>query len=280
MRICDRTRFKSPSHYLDYQFKIASSHVVPLLERQQVPLHLPVIDVGCSSGGFAIALATALKTPVFGIDISSSHIDLANQAAKEAGVEAYFEVKDFFKEPLPESRFGLIVLRDVIEHLPDTEGVLRSLRRAVALDGRLYLTFPPWRGPYAGHQHNATGIGRFFPYMHSVAPQTFLKLLHRWEAPREQWLADERQIFATRLSRRRFERILRATGWEIRYRETYFLRPAFIDLGLPTMANGWIGRLPLLGEVLTTECEYLLAPVRGADVVREQFTQKTRIDKM
>lgn len=102
------------------------------------------------------------------------------------------------------------------------------------------------------------------PYFHALAPNYFLSLLERWEPERVDWLADERRIFQNRLSRKKFERIAHETGWNIHYRQTYFLRPAFIRMGLPTVPNGMIGRLPVIGEVLSTACEYLLKPTVSA----------------
>lgn len=79
------------------------------------------------------------------------------------------------------------------------------------------------------------------------------------EAGDEAWLTDERQIFANRLTRRKFERLAKDAQWTIRYRQTYLLRPALMRMGLPTIPNGFVGRLPWVGEPLTTACEYLLA---------------------
>ena len=101
------------------------------------------------------------------------------------------------------------------------------------------------------------------PYLHALSPKLFLKLLHRWEGARTDWLADEIQICKNQLTRQQFEDMLDRTGWDISYRQTYFIRPAFMRMGLPTIPNGLIGRLPLIGESLTTACEYLLVPRRG-----------------
>ena len=98
------------------------------------------------------------------------------------------------------------------------------------------------------------------PYLHVIAPSVFLNLLHAWEPTQYAWLAEMRQIAANRLTMRKFEQLLRHSGWKIAYRKTYFLRPAFLRMGLPKVSNGWLGRLPLIGESISTGCEYLLRP--------------------
>jgi ubiquinone/menaquinone biosynthesis C-methylase UbiE len=234
--------------------------MLPLFQRLNVPTNRPILDVGCGKGGCAITLAQALSTPVSGIDIREQDIEVARQSAAEYGVSTEFNVLNVIEDPLPDARYGLLLMRDVVEHLPDIPTALTRLREMLDSDGMLYLTFPPWRGPYAGHQHNAKSMVKFMPYLHAVAPGLFLALLHKLEPERPDWLADERQICRNSLSRSKFERIVRETGWSIYYRQTYFLRPAFKRMGLPTIPNGFIGRLPIVGEMLSTACEYLLKP--------------------
>jgi len=259
------SRHQSEESYASYQRAIAERHLLPLLRAQGVPLDRPILDVGCATGGMAIALAERLRTPVEGCDALADRIAAARRAAAAATVRVDFRILDLIRDPLPAGRYGLLLLRDVVEHLADLPTALERLRTMVDRGGMLYVTFPPWGGPYAGHQHNARGIGKFLPYAHALAPGTFLAALHRWEAGREDWLADERQIFTNRLSRRRFEEVAAATGWTIVYRRTWFIRPALMRAGLPKIPNGFLGRLPFVGDALSTACEYLLAPARPAE---------------
>ena len=261
MRVLNRSRHESDKHYFDYQAEIAARHLIPLFHKLNVPTDR-ILDVGCGKGGCAIALAQALETTVLGIDINQSHIEFARESARRSSVDARFEVVNLGTDNLPEDRYRLLLLRDVIEHLPSPRQALSALHRILDVDGLLYVTFPPWHGPYAGHQHNAKSAAKFMPYFHAIAPNFFLALIERWEPERTDWLADERQIFQNRLTRRQFEQIARETGWTVQYRQTYLFRPAFIRMGLPTVPNGIIGRLPVLGEVLTTACEYLLRPTK------------------
>lgn len=266
MKIFDDSRHQSGRNYFEYQEKITRTHLLPLFRDRQVHLDLPILDVGCGTGGCVISLASALDVPVHGVDIVAGEVEVAREAAAQAGVKAVFEIADFvdaadgIRERHAGDGFGLILLRDVVEHLADRRAVFEKLHAVVHENGLVYVTFPPWHGPYAAHQHNALSKARYLPYLHAVAPNLFLKLLHRWESDREAWLRDVEQIFDNSLTRKRFEQTLRETGWEVRYLRTYFLRPAFIRMGLPKVSNGLLGRLPLVGDAFSTACEYLLSP--------------------
>lgn len=251
-------RHQNSEEYVAYQEQVTNRHLLPLFRHLGIRLDRPIIDVGCGKGGCVIALARQLEREVTGIDISEENIKVAREAAARAGVRASFEVVDILRDPLPDREYGLILLRDVAEHLPDLGKALARIRPSLAPGGYLYATFPPWRGPYAGHQHNATSAVRFMPYLHALAPKTFLRLLRRWEPERGDWLRDEAQIVENRLTRRKFELAVQENGWTVAYRQTWFLRPAFLRMGIPKVPNGLIGRLPFVGESLTTACEYLL----------------------
>lgn len=258
MRILDRTELAVAVGYISYQEKVTNQHLLPLFQKMRVPLERPILDVGCGTGGCAIALAAALAAPVTAIDVLEENIAAGQQEAAAAGVPVDFQVMDINEDRLPDKMYGLILLRDVIEHLTEPQAALARLRSKLATGGYLYVSFPPWYGPYAGHQHNAKSAVCFMPYLHAISPSLFLYLLHRCEQTRKDWLMDERQIVANRLSRRTFEDMIAHTAWKVAYSKSYLLRPAFTRMGLPTVSNGWVGRIPWLGECLTTGCEYLL----------------------
>ena len=250
----------SAENYVAYESLVTAHHLVPLFRSQQIPVDRSVLDVGCGMGGTAITLAEELSVEVTGIDISEEYVAVAREAAVAADSPVQFETADILRDELPAGPFGLIVMHDVVEHVPQPDVALKRLLPLLEPDGRLYVSFPPWMGPYAGHHHNCGSILKFMPYLHAVAPSLLLQLAHRWEDKNDDWLSDLRTILENRLSMRKFEAMARSSGWKIRYSKTYFLRPEFLRMGLPKMPNGWIGRIPWVGECLTTGCEYLLEP--------------------
>jgi SAM-dependent methyltransferase len=59
--------------------------------------------------------------------------------------------------PLADGHYDLIVLLDVLEHIPDDQGALRSLKSKLAPGGRLFVAVPAmpslWSGHDVAHHH-------------------------------------------------------------------------------------------------------------------------------
>jgi SAM-dependent methyltransferase len=91
-------------------------------------VEMTILDVGCASGRFAFQLLDAGAAKVFGVDISSEAIQIADAHRTHAGLEDHL---DFFVEdvinpdsPLPKS--DLVTALGVIEYF-DTEAMAAFL---------------------------------------------------------------------------------------------------------------------------------------------------------
>lgn len=108
------------------------------LVRQWVKPGARVLDVGCAAGYF-LQVMRAAGHPVLGIEPSES---IATIARRELGDATVFVGN---LEDAPESRgyqkgsFDLVSLWDVIEHIPDPQAALRTLRTMLAPGGRILL---------------------------------------------------------------------------------------------------------------------------------------------
>jgi len=119
-----------------------------------------MLDVGCGSG-CSLLEARALGAKAFGIEADPN----VRPIAQVLGLSIHFgNLQD---EPFPGQRFDLIVMNQVIEHLPDPDAALRQLTHRLASGGRLLLVMPNtesvwkrlfgrrwinWHVPY--HQHH------------------------------------------------------------------------------------------------------------------------------
>jgi 2-polyprenyl-3-methyl-5-hydroxy-6-metoxy-1,4-benzoquinol methylase len=100
-----------------------------------------VLDVGCGSGRYALALAAAGASRVVGVDVASSMIDLARMQASAGGVAARceFAVSPFL-EFASDERFDVVVATGYMDYLEDP---LPHLRKMVAMcRGRVFLSVP------------------------------------------------------------------------------------------------------------------------------------------
>lgn len=94
-----------------------------------------VLDVGCGSG-VSLLEAKALGATAFGIEADPN----VKIIATALGLNIHFgSLQD---RPFPEQRFDLIVMNQVIEHLPDPDQALQTLSERLRPEGRMILVFP------------------------------------------------------------------------------------------------------------------------------------------
>jgi len=94
-----------------------------------------MLDVGCGSG-VSLIEAKALGATAFGIEADPN----VKAIAAALGLNIHFgSLQD---GPFPERRFDLIVMNQVIEHLPDPDLALQTLRERLTPGGRMILVFP------------------------------------------------------------------------------------------------------------------------------------------
>jgi ubiquinone/menaquinone biosynthesis C-methylase UbiE len=96
-----------------------------------------LLDIGCSNGDWALYW-TNLGWQCSGVDIDKEHVEIARQR----GINA--KSCDLNRDPLPfdDESFDLIFAGEVIEHLVDTDGFMRELRRCVRPGGFVLITTP------------------------------------------------------------------------------------------------------------------------------------------
>ncbi|MCK9387003.1 MAG: class I SAM-dependent methyltransferase [Sulfuritalea sp.] len=127
-----------------------------------------MLDVGCGSG-VSLLEAQALGASVFGIEADPN----VRLIAEALGLAIHFgSLQD---QPFPGQRFDLVVLNQVIEHLPDPDRALQLLRARLAPGGCIVLVFPNtrslwrrlsgtrwinWHIPYHLHHFDRTNFSR------------------------------------------------------------------------------------------------------------------------
>ncbi len=121
---------------------------------------LKVLDFGCGMGGMSLWYATNFDCQVHGLDIDGHHIEVAQALQKKHNVKnVLFEKRNLLDGPLQE-KYDFIVLNDVAEHiaLPILQDIFDALADTLAPGGRVFVSYPPWRGPYASHVDHIVGI--------------------------------------------------------------------------------------------------------------------------
>ena len=110
-------------HEEDAPFKAA--HIRRLLARHPHLLHQTVCEVGCGSGEVLVQLAAHLPpaTQLTGFDISADALTLARPKQTD---RLRFAQHDLTTNP-PATPYDLLLVLDVLEHLPDYFGFLARL---------------------------------------------------------------------------------------------------------------------------------------------------------
>jgi SAM-dependent methyltransferase len=109
----------------------------PMVEVTRPSADEAVLDVGCGSGQFAVALAPHVRH-VTGVDLTSAMLDQARALQAKAGIANIDWIEaDSLDLPFADGAFDLVVSRSMFHHAADTRGTLAEMRRACKLDGRI-----------------------------------------------------------------------------------------------------------------------------------------------
>lgn len=107
-----------------------------------IPSHgLRILDAGCGPGTYGIMLAQE-GNEVVGIEISPDAVQVANERAKEKGVNFSARVGDLEKLPFPDNTFDICFCGWVLHHFPDMSAAVAELARVLKPSGRIALAEP------------------------------------------------------------------------------------------------------------------------------------------
>jgi len=229
-------------------------YVLPFL-KQHIPdfASRTVLEVGCAEAGF-LSVLREQGMSVAGIELDEERVRLAKTMNPDLDV-VMGDITDANVLAQRSGAFDVIVMREVIEHVPDREAAFSNLVRLLRKDGYLYITFPPRFSPFAGHQQVGRTILAKTPYLH-YWPGFILKPVARWLNEYEYLIRFVLQNYYDGLTVRRFDRLCRRYNLQFIVRDLFLVRPIY------QQRFGWRPRrffnIPLLREVLVTGCECIL----------------------
>ena len=96
-----------------------------------------MLDVGCGTGGF-VRSASDAGWAALGIELSPAAVELCHKH----GIQA--KLLSIFDSALDAEKFDLIVMSELIEHVPHPTDFLRRANELLSEGGAIYLTTPNW----------------------------------------------------------------------------------------------------------------------------------------
>ncbi|HLP17784.1 MAG TPA: class I SAM-dependent methyltransferase [Bacteroidota bacterium] len=251
--------------YYEQQQQNTKQYVIPYIQRSfALKPGMHVLEVGCGEGG-VLKPFVEFGCIGTGVDPHKYRVDLAIEFMKEdveAG-RAQFVTKSIYDDECRrefKGMFDLIVLKDTLEHIPDQEQLIPLLREYLAPRGVIFFAFPPWCMPFGGHQQMCSRKWlSMIPYFHLLPLPLYRGILKL--AKEDPTIIDELEnIYSTRISLARFERILRASRMIIISRLLYLINPNYqIKFNLtPREQPAVLRSIPYLRDFFTTTAFYIV----------------------
>ncbi|GAB4039153.1 class I SAM-dependent methyltransferase [Spirosoma gilvum] len=250
--------------YHQHQTLTTKYYVIPFIDAyKQILPDMQVLEVGSGEGGVLKAFIDKGCIGV-GVEPDTHKIELACKmmAPEIYDGRAQFFVNNIYDTAIKSgfrSRFDLIVLKDVIEHIYDQEKCLALLKTFLKPNGLIYLGFPPWQMPFGGHQQicQSKFLSRL-PYFHLLPRACYVGILQGFGQSPKGLL----EIRDTGLSIEHFERIVFQSGYAVTAKQFFFINPIYeFKFNLkPRLLHPLLTKLPYLRNFVTTCAYYLIAP--------------------
>jgi len=262
MTLAQHTDYK-----IRYQQQVdnAREYVLPFIEQTvTVSAALRVMDIGCGEGGVLIPFLE-LGCNAVGIELDELKSGYAKNLLADYINRGQVEIvnQNIYEEAALErfsGQFDLILLKDVIEHIPNQEKFIPYLKKFLKPGGQVFFGFPPWYMPHGGHQQVCKSkFLSVLPYFH-LLPNPIYKAILKLSGEYETVIKELLENKSTGISIERFERIVKSSGYSIPAKRFYLINPIYqYKFGVkPIKQFGIISAIPYLRDFLTTCVYYMI----------------------
>ena len=159
-----------------------------------------------------------------------------------------------------EDKYDVILLHDVIEHVPTKESFLAHLRKFMKTKGVLFVGFPAWQMPFGGHQQICRSkLCSHLPFIH-LLPNPLYRLLLKTCNEEKGTMNELMSIKECRTSIELFERLIHQCGFSVTDQKLWFINPHYKQKFhlTPRLLPHWVWKMKYIRNFFTTSCWYIL----------------------
>ena len=249
--------------YFEIQLSNVRQWIVPFVQEVKViKPGMQLLEIGCGQGSLLRAFCevgcncTGVEMYPLWLEKATEWLQPEIAAGKVRLINS--NIYDVDAEKDLQTKFDIIVLKDVIEHIHDQEKLIAWMKNFLRPDGIILFAFPPWQMPFGGHQQMLQGWLGKAPYWHLLPMPLFKKLLKI----NKQYSEDLVEIKETGISIERFEKILKKTGYQILLQKHWLVNPVYeYKFGWkPRKQFSWIQSIPFIRNFFTTAVYYITTP--------------------
>lgn len=265
MSVSTRERRASREIYYHEQHLTTEKYVIPYIGKfKKVSPSLRILEIGCGEGG-NLKYFIDRGCQIVGIDLDENQLNRAIKFSKEyckPNENVLFINQNIYDTDVSKmGTFDIIMMRDVIEHIPNQVKFLAFLHNFVKPNGIIFFGFPPWYMPFGGHQQGCKSILRKVPYFH-ILPSFLYKVILKIFGETNETISSLLQTKSTGISIEHFKRATKNNGWEILDESLYLINPNYeVKFNLkPRKQYKILSSIPFLRNFVTTCAYYIITP--------------------
>jgi 2-polyprenyl-3-methyl-5-hydroxy-6-metoxy-1,4-benzoquinol methylase len=246
--------------YFQMTYQVAADEVLPYLEQlgKSSTTHKRVLEIGCGEAGVLCAFVDRGYIGC-GVELMENRAITAKKNLEKYIADGTADIisKNIYDiDPSQEwnELFDVIVLKDVIEHIPDQERFIPQLRKFLKPDGLVFFGYPPWWMPYGGHQQVCRSkILHSLPWFH-LLPMTIYKAILKVFGESELTIHNLVEVKETGITIDRLLSILRANKYEILGQKYWMINPIYQHKFKmkKRMVPSFLTHIPYLRNMYTT----------------------------
>jgi SAM-dependent methyltransferase len=257
-RHLDRVRYSKE------QGETTKKYVIPYVQDLvEINENTRVLEIGCGEGGNLIPFME-IGCRITGVDLNVGQVEVAKEvhSTHPNNKNLTLIADDIYNISEGDiGKFDLIMMRDVIEHIPNQEVFLNHLKQFLSEKGKVFFGFPPWQMPFGGHQQICENkFASKLPYYH-LLPYSLYKGILKMFREKQETIEELVEIKDTGIIIERFQKIVSKNEYKVDKKTIYFINPNYeVKFNLkPRKQLGVVAGIPVLRNFLSTCAYYVIS---------------------